>query len=455
MRWYSRADLLPLVLDGLLEGSLVGVGYMALATIGWKSIAPLPFVVFWVAAAAGLALARLHTAQMRPVVSVPGLVLLAGAVGWLADPAARAAVVALRDPLEALAIHPTGWLLGAAVLRGAAHADTKRESDICTDALTFAFPLLGVSLLLHFGYRDPLAAPALVGSVVCIVAGMLAIGHARLREFESIGPVARGGRVWPLISVGLVAVAALAIPVALFIGTAAPEPIAATGRSLGDAGRALLAWAGDQLSVLLSWLAQCVPGPAPLGTPRPFPTPGPGASQSATHGPIASGQLAPWVSVLARIVLVVFVILLALALRWVLGQRRAALLGRRAGAAAEERRREPRPGRLRPRLPRPAFHLRLPGRRPRSAVEAYLALLDELADREELARGPAETPRSHAHRAGGLGLEPLPMGLLAADYQLAVYGGVAISERETARAIGRWQRLRKLARRLPREEDRG
>jgi hypothetical protein len=47
------------------------------------------------------------------------------------------------------------------------------------------------------------------------------------------------------------------------------------------------------------------------------------------------------------------------------------------------------------------------------------------------------------------------MGLLAADYQLAVYGGVAISERETARAIGRWQRLRKLARRLPREEDRG
>ena len=46
MRWYSRADLVPLVLDGLLEGSLVGVGYMALATIGWKSIAPLPFVVF-------------------------------------------------------------------------------------------------------------------------------------------------------------------------------------------------------------------------------------------------------------------------------------------------------------------------------------------------------------------------------------------------------------------------
>jgi hypothetical protein len=293
---------------------------------------------------------------------------------------------------------------------------------------------------------------------------MLAIGHARLRELESSGPVARGGRVWPLISVGLVAVAALAIPVALFIGAAAPEPIAATGRSLGDGSRALLGWLGGPLGwfvgllgMVLSWLAQFVPKLPPLPTPKPISSPVPIPSRSTAGGPLEVDPLGPLVNVLVRIALVVFVILAVLALSWVLGRRRAALLGRRAAAAVpEERRWDPRPGRLGPRLPRPALHPRLPwGRRPRSAVEAYLALLDELADREELARGPAETPRRHAHRAGDLGLEPLAMGLLAADYQLAIYGGVAISEPETARAIGRWERLRKLARRLPREEDRG
>ena len=102
-------------------------------------------------------------------------------------------------------------------------------------------------------------------------------------------------------------------------------------------------------------------------------------------------------------------------------------------------------------LPRLAIvpHVGLP-RRPASAAEAYLALLDELAGRGEMGRRPAETPQAHAQRGGTLGLPRRPLGLLAADYELTVYGRAAISERETARAIGRWRQLRRAARGLPR-----
>ncbi len=93
---------------------------------------------------------------------------------------------------------------------------------------------------------------------------------------------------------------------------------------------------------------------------------------------------------------------------------------------------------------------RLPGRRRRAdpvdAVSAYLALVDDLADRPSVRREPAETPGEHARRLrdhGGDAAATFGLDLLAADYALARFGGVRLSEREDRRAVARWRALRR------------
>src|SRR5450759_983557 len=148
MRWSWRASLLPVVLDGLLEGSLVGVAYLALALGGPGSSAPLLLVEFWLAAGIGLIASRWRSRRLARLDAVRAVALLAGLAGWLADPAARDALLTLRDPLAALPIHPAGWLLGIAVLRGAAHEKADVESEVATRAIIYAFVVLTVALLL-------------------------------------------------------------------------------------------------------------------------------------------------------------------------------------------------------------------------------------------------------------------------------------------------------------------
>jgi hypothetical protein len=86
-------------------------------------------------------------------------------------------------------------------------------------------------------------------------------------------------------------------------------------------------------------------------------------------------------------------------------------------------------------------------RRPRplapvDAVTAYLRLVDDLASRPGLRRGPAETPAEHARRLRVAGRTGLSMDLLAADYALARYGEIPLTEVEDRRAVTRWRSLR-------------
>jgi hypothetical protein len=80
--------------------------------------------------------------------------------------------------------------------------------------------------------------------------------------------------------------------------------------------------------------------------------------------------------------------------------------------------------------------------RPADAVAAYRALLDDLDGRRPVARDPGETPAEHARRLRAAGHGTLGLELLAADYGLARFGGLALTEAETRRAIGRADRLR-------------
>jgi hypothetical protein len=464
MRWFSRANIPEVLFDGLLEGSLVGVVYLAIALGGPGSNARLSLVEFWLAAAAGVALARRRPAWLSHIDAVRALALLAGVAGWLADPAARDALTASKLPWEVLATQPAGWLLGIAVLRGGAHRDVDHESETSTRAITFGLPVLAASLLLGLGSGSAFVVPAVVGSTVCVAAGLLSIGRARLQELETLGSVTHGRRTWPILAAAVVAMAALAIPVAIIVGISAPTATTVDVRPAEGAIGSLLAGLGG----ILGWLAS-IPGqflngahssvPRDLPAPTPTPTAGP-ESVPSLPGSRLSIPLG-WVPTLLWVGLGVAVVLLVVRFRGLVTSRNVALVDRDLTAAPrEERHREPFLARLNLHLSRPGIHPRLPWRHsPTSAAEAYVALLADLSDKGDLARKPAETPRSHAGRAGSLGLPHLPLALLTADYELAVYGQTEVTRPETARAIGRWRRLRGLAGRereaASRREDRG
>ncbi len=466
MPWFSRADILLVVCDGLLEGSLVGVVYLAIALGGPGSNARLSLVEFWVAAAAGVALARRSPAWLPHVDAVRALALVVGVAGWLADPAARDALTASKLPWDVLATQPAGWLLGIAVLRGGAHQDVDHESETSTRAITFGLPVLAASLLLGLGSGSAFVVPAVVGSTICVAAGLLSVGRARLQELEKLGSVTHGGRTWPVLAAAVVVMAALAIPLAIAVGTSAPTATTVDVRPAEGAIGSLLAGIGRVLAWLASIPGQFLNGrgssPGHLPAATPVPTAGPLASaQQQLGGGSVSLSSMPWLTTLLWVGLGVVVVLLVIRFRGLVTGRNVPTLAVELSAApGEERHREPFLARLNRHLPRPGIHPRLTRRHsPTSAAEAYVALLDDLADRGDLARKPAETPRSHAGRAGSLGLPRLPLGLLAADYELAVYGRMAVSRPETARAIGRWRRLRRLARRerelASRRDDRG
>jgi hypothetical protein len=389
---------------------------------------------------------------------VPAVVMLAGVAGWLAEPTVRDAFRSVLDPMAPLSINPAGWLLGIAALRGAIHADSPRESDIATEAITYSFPILGVSLVVLLLSGHAYAGPALIGSAVCVVSGMLAIGYARRREFQSTGSVTTGAGVWQVISIGLVGAAAIAIPVALLVGAAAQDLLFGAARWIVDAGRAPVAWLAALAEWLITSITRLIPNGPVAHPPSPSPTSGFRPSSGNPQG--SPGFWADWrglLDVLVRLAIVGAAILLALLIRRLVRLRSVRLGGDAPTTAPEERRRDPFLSRFRPHVPMPSFRPRNPfrKRRPLTAAQAYVSLLDEMSDRGELARGPAETPRNHARRVADLGLEPAAMARLAADYQLSVYGRVTITDRETARAITRWQRIRAIVRRVPRDPGSG
>jgi hypothetical protein len=261
----------------------------------------------------------------------------------------------------------------------------------------------------------------------------------------------------------VVVVAAVAIPTALLTGTSTRDVASVVGGPVGGAIGALLAPLGGLVASLGSGIGRLL-GLLPLPS---LPGLNLGGSGSGSTGESGGGNSsgAPGTSTVGQsggstpfllvvLVVVVILVVVAVVLRALL---RRFVRPRRAVPDAtrprEERHREIHG-------PRFTFHLALPAirspvarrRPPTSAAEAYVALLDELADRGEFARRPAETPKSHTERAGNSGLPRLPLGLLAADYQLAIYGRTEISDRETARALGRWRRLRQVVRDLRRRE---
>src|ERR1035437_8813911 len=337
MRWFSRANIPEVVFDGLLEGSLVGVVYLAIALGGPGSNARLSLVEFWLAAAAGVVLARWRPAWLSHIDAVSALALVVGVAGWLADPAARDALTTSTISWDVLATQPAGWLLGIAVMRGGAHRDVDHESETSTRAITLGLPVLAASLLLGLGSGSAFVVPAVVGSTICVAAGLLSVGRARLQELEKLGSVTHGGRTWPVLAAAVVVMAALAIPLAISLGASGTPATTVDVRPAEGAIGSLLAGLGG----ILAWLAS-IPGQFLNGAHSSVPRDLPAATPTPTAGPLASAQQQlgrgsislssmPWLTTLLWVGLGVVVVLLVVRFRrLVTGRRVPTLEGQRS-----------------------------------------------------------------------------------------------------------------------------
>ncbi len=468
---HRLTDVVVPALDAIVEGSWIALVYVSLQLGPAHGAAVLGLLAFVVAAAVGVAWARWADGATRrgsPAWATWVLALVAGAAGWLADPAARAALAsalaggaAFADLEAAISANIAGWLLGLAVLRGATHGpgslDDERIGAMLDRILLLAIPW-ALGLAFARDDRPAFVAAALVATLTFVGAALLAVGLARL---ESLGTEAgvdwRRNRAWVVIVGGvIVAILAVSVPAALLTGAppgtlldAMWAPFAAVAGLLGLVTAAVAAPILGGLEAVL----RVLPTPGPTRSPVPIPPLDSGA------GTVAAAQADPRVgltiAILALVAISIAVVLLVA--RPAARRRRDRATG--PGPAAPEERAIV--------LPRGLLHvpaLRLRARRrssPTTAAEAYLALLDDVADDAVLARRPNESPRAHARRIRSLGVlapdEPgsargaptavdhdpgADLALLVADWELARYAGRTLSAAEDRRGVSRWWRLR-------------
>ncbi len=459
-------DLLPAGLEALVEGAWVAVLYAAIEVGPGHRELELALPAFFLAAAAGLAAGRrLHRGRaavpvggwaapsVRRVIVGVALVVAAAVVGWLAAPEVR---TALGGPVPTSAIdhHPGGWLLGLAALRGLAHADPEPERG-ASGALRIGLPVLVAVWLLV----SPLPAPdrllfqssAFPDTVVFMIAGLLAAGLAGMRGLgHQAGFDWRRNRQWLGLLIAVVALMGLlAVPWVALAGRPMVDLLVELVRpALGLVALILLIRAIPQTVRLMApFLAVGIPlvilirllniKPADLTKALSQLQP----KTPAKSGPSAEGPVVE----IGTVLIVVGLIALSALVTWLWLRRRRRP---RPGDVFEERAIVVESTRLRlPRLPTFGWVRGRPAE-PRDAVAAYRASLAELARYPDLERAAAESPAEHARRIRGRGAGPA-LGRLALDYELVRFGGRRLGDREEARALARWHRLRDALRARP------
>ncbi len=443
MRWSWLAEragawLVPL-LTLVAEGALLTVVYVAVETVMDGRMPLLGTLELTVAA--GIAALSVRRKWIDPEVDVLrflALLLGLGLVGWLWDERVRSLLLA-GDPLEALTLHPGGWLMVAAGMRGVA-----RGIEIDDRSLT-RLVLLGVPALaipwtigqLYSGaLREAFTDRAFVASLTFVTAGFIAAGLARLQEIgRETGIDWRHDRSWFGTVLGvLVAVLALGIPASILLGL----PGSAVARGILGPLVELLGYVYLATVALIAVTAIAIAGllqSAGIAVPPILRDPPAILQRPPMLDALTFEELREPLTWLlgAWIVLIV----LAVVLTWAWTRRRRLSTRRRPD---EERTFQ---------VPRGAFRIHLPRRErkerqsrtsaPNDAVTAYLASLDELAARDSAAaRAEHETPRAHARRVR-IGTE---LDALQADYALARYGNRELTDAEHRRALARWRRLR-------------
>ncbi len=426
--------LLP-VLAIVAEGAWLAVVYVAVET-SIDARAPLlgTLELAVVAGAAAVAVRRGWLLPDDRPLTFFGVLVAVGAAGWLWDAEVRSLALS-GDLAGAVGLHPGGWLLVVAAMRGVG-----RGHEIDDRALT-RLVLLGVPALALPWILGQLGAGdlhaifvehAFVASLTFIAAGFMAAGLARLQEIgRETGLDWRTNRSWLGTVLGVLAVVlALGVPGAYLLGLPVDTVVRGViGPVVSLIGYVFLALAfvaailSTALYEALRRLGFALPPPitaeelARLPQVREY-------TIEQLQGPIVTIVIL-WVAVALLAVIVLRT--------WIRRRTRARVRG-----GTEERSFS---------IPQRSFRLEMPrfgtpGRArtgpPSDAIGAYLAALADLAAHAPAqARRDAESPHAHAVRVA------IPeIGSLQADYALARYGGRRLTAAEHRRALGRWRRLR-------------
>jgi len=398
----------------------------------------LPILIVFVAA--GAAIARLvgrRLGERWPLVAV-GLVVAVAVGGVLASGAARTALASGIGP--ALAAHPGGLFAGLALFRGFAHARLPLAESTLNHLLAVGIPGIAVASLVGGLISEPFRArflgDALTGSILFIGATVLALAFTRLGTVAAQERLDwRRNPVWLVLMLAiLLAAIAAAIPLAAIAGPAlsilfgiALGPLVILGLLTGidPAGRRILIGLAF-VAGMLYLLSQIAGGSIAVGSQAGFGSGDP--SNNATQQVISIGLG----GLLAVGAVAAILFLAAIWLRRTRPPEDDLVDETRTIDHGEER---PTAGRVRRRLRRPET--------PGDAVEAYIALLGDLARQPEARRQAGETPTEHAARLRSAGAPHLGLDLLAADYALVRDGGRRLSAMEHERAIRRWRTLRR------------
>ncbi len=363
-----------------------------------------------------------------------GLCLAGGVSGWLSSPEALASLRA-GSPGEALAANPAGWLAAVAIARGYAHARLQLSEETLGNLLGVGVPGLAFAAIAGGMVTEPFRGlfltDAIAASIAFATSATLALALTRLTAVGAdSGFDWRRNPSWVgLLTVLVIATAGLAIlasaiagPMIAFVVGVSMGPLLLVALVVGFNRKTLRILAiAVVATVLLVGLITLI------GTHPIFPDSGAGvgAANAASSTPgevvVLGGGL---LLVIAAILLVVLARLwmqrIPLAEDDVLETR---IIDRGDVPARRGRR------------------WRRRHREPVDAVAAYLALVDDLAARPDVRRDAAETPAAHARRLRQAGGTAFGLDLLAADYALARFAGVTLSEREDRRAVARWRAL--------------
>ena len=461
----SRADLVYPVAVGLAEGGWVTVLYLLVDAVARVDPGLGPVVYMVVAGGTCLLAGRLDRLTASRLTIIVGL-LAGGALAGMILSGGALAAIAGADPAALATADPGAVLVGLAALRGFIRAGSIRDPGEA--ARPFFLGLVGLSAAWIFGgalaepLRSTFRGTAALPTLVFLAGGLAATGLARSELAASgAGFDPRTNRTWLVVLVGVATVVGIAglpigsglerimaaliawpLSVPLFVvGAIVARLVVPTRRgSLRRTGARAL-WPLLLLGVL-SILAAILPQRQVA----------PGQDTSAGTGPAPTEPTTPVFDLVLALlaVAVVIAVLLFLARAW----RRTADPADRAGLGDRRSRvlaEADDTGSLGWGLRRRLRALARRGR-PADAVAAYLATLRALEPYAELRRAEGETPAAHAHRLHEAGPGSLELDLLAADFELARWGGRRISAAEDRRAVGRWERFRGRLADRPRED---
>lgn len=430
-------DLVPVALVVVAEAAWVSVVSGFVQELRLQApVLGIPVMAVFVAA--GVVAARNLGWRLGPAWPLVGLVLslLAGLLGWLIAPEARAALAA-GDPATAIAENPGGWVAGLAMLRGYANARFPITAATVTHMLQLGIP--GLALIAVFGgavvepWRGIFLTDTLVAAVLFVGCGTLAATFARQRAADADQRDWRRNRSWLGLLVGAVGVATvLATASSGVLGPLIPAvlgvlfvPFLILAIAFGTERRTfrivgIFSAVAVIVYIVLTSVDRSPEAPPPSGGAG---TPPPTAPDTDPAVILGLGGLG----------FVLMLIAIAILIRLWMGQVRAIEADPYEIRTIDHG--EGPPG-------APRIRHRRRGAAPTDAVTAYVALVDDLDRRPAVRRHPAETPAEHARRLRDDGLGAFSLDLLAADYALVRFGGVGLSAGEDRRAVARWRRLR-------------